>query len=67
MQLWNWRGIDVVNAHERDPEIYKRGGCWPKAGLTSKPLITHTFPLAQEDRTFRTLRGAARGIPRSRS
>ena len=19
MQLWNWRGIDVVNAHERDP------------------------------------------------
>ena len=25
MQLWNWRGIDVINAHERDPEIYRRG------------------------------------------
>jgi NADPH2:quinone reductase len=25
MQLWNWRGLDVVNAHERDPEVYMRG------------------------------------------
>src|SRR5690606_34552396 len=22
MQLWNWRGLDVVNAHERDPVVY---------------------------------------------
>src|SRR5205085_8191991 len=22
MQSWNWRGIDVVNAHERDPLVY---------------------------------------------
>jgi len=25
MQLWNWRGIDVINAHERDPQIYIKG------------------------------------------
>jgi threonine dehydrogenase-like Zn-dependent dehydrogenase len=25
MQLWNWRGIDVVNAHERDPAAYIAG------------------------------------------
>jgi threonine dehydrogenase-like Zn-dependent dehydrogenase len=25
MQQWNWKGIDVVNAHERDPAIYRRG------------------------------------------
>lgn len=25
MQLWNWRGIDVINAHERDPAVYVRG------------------------------------------
>jgi threonine dehydrogenase-like Zn-dependent dehydrogenase len=25
MQLWNWRGIDVVNAHERDPRAYIAG------------------------------------------
>jgi threonine dehydrogenase-like Zn-dependent dehydrogenase len=25
MQLWNWRGLDVINAHERDPRIYVQG------------------------------------------
>ena len=25
MQLWNWRGLDVINAHERDPKIYREG------------------------------------------
>ena len=25
MQLWNWRGLDVINAHERDPAIYLDG------------------------------------------
>lgn len=25
MQLWNWRGLDVINAHERDPRVYVEG------------------------------------------
>lgn len=25
MQLWNWRGLDVINAHERDPSAYVSG------------------------------------------
>lgn len=25
MQLWNWRGLDVINAHERDPAVYREG------------------------------------------
>jgi threonine dehydrogenase-like Zn-dependent dehydrogenase len=25
MQLWNWRGIDVINAHEREQQIYING------------------------------------------
>ena len=25
MQLWNWRGFDVVNAHERDPAVSVQG------------------------------------------
>ncbi len=25
MQLWNWRGLDVINAHERDPKVYLEG------------------------------------------
>ncbi|HTF80722.1 MAG TPA: zinc-binding dehydrogenase [Cytophagales bacterium] len=25
IQLWNWRGLDVINAHERDPKVYVQG------------------------------------------
>ena len=25
MQHWNWQGFDVINAHERDPNIYMEG------------------------------------------
>ncbi|MBX5013498.1 MDR/zinc-dependent alcohol dehydrogenase-like family protein [Rhizobium lentis] len=25
LQLWNWRGLDVINAHERDPAVYIQG------------------------------------------
>jgi threonine dehydrogenase-like Zn-dependent dehydrogenase len=50
MQLWNWRGLDVINAHERDPAVYLRGmreAVDAVAGgrLDPSPLYTHTFPL----------------------
>lgn len=52
MQLWNWRGLDVVNAHERDPAAYIRGmaeAVEAVAGgrLDPRPLYTHRFPLEQ--------------------
>lgn len=25
MQLWNWRGLDVINAHERNADVYVAG------------------------------------------
>jgi threonine dehydrogenase-like Zn-dependent dehydrogenase len=25
LQKWNWQGLDVINAHERDPQEYRRG------------------------------------------
>ncbi len=25
MQQWNWKGIDVINAHERNPQNYIHG------------------------------------------
>jgi threonine dehydrogenase-like Zn-dependent dehydrogenase len=50
MQLWNWRGLDVVNAHERDPAIYLEGmraavDLVATGRLDPSPLYTHTFPL----------------------
>jgi len=50
MQLWNWRGLDVINAHERDPQIYIDGireaaERVASGSLDPSPLYTHTFPL----------------------
>lgn len=50
LQLWNWRGIDVVNAHERDPARYVEGiraaiDLMAAGVLDPEPLITHRLPL----------------------
>ena len=70
MQLWNWRGIDVINAHERDPAIYKRGmeegvRLLAEGGLDLEPLITHTFPLAEINRAFATSEERPEGFLKS--
>ena len=50
MQSWNWRGLDVVNAHERDPAVYLEGmrlavAVIAAGTLDPRPLYTHTFDL----------------------
>jgi threonine dehydrogenase-like Zn-dependent dehydrogenase len=50
MQLWNWRGLDVINAHERDPRVYvdgiRRAIRAVEGGLLNPAaLFTHSFPL----------------------
>lgn len=50
MQLWNWRGIDVINAHERDPKMYVDGirnavQLMEQGVLDPAPLYTHRLPL----------------------
>jgi threonine dehydrogenase-like Zn-dependent dehydrogenase len=50
MQLWNWRGLDVVNAHERDPAVYVQGIRDAIAAIEAGQLdpwsfLTHRFPL----------------------
>ena len=50
MFLWNWRGLDVVNAHERNPAIYVAGMRSAVEAVTDglfdpAPLYTHCFPL----------------------
>jgi threonine dehydrogenase-like Zn-dependent dehydrogenase len=52
MQLWNWRGIDVINAHERDPRAYLEGmrtavDLMAAGVLNPQPLYTHKFSLEQ--------------------
>jgi threonine dehydrogenase-like Zn-dependent dehydrogenase len=50
MWLWNWRGLDVINAHERDPAVYVQGireavEAVASGRLDPMPLYTHAFPL----------------------
>ncbi len=50
VQLWNWRGIDVVNAHEREPQVALRGirdavDAVATGRLDPRTLYTHTYPL----------------------
>lgn len=50
MHLWNWRGLDVVNAHERDPAAYVRGmrdaiSVINEGRLDPRPLYTHRYRL----------------------
>ena len=50
MQMWNWRGFDVVNAHERDPAQYVAGiraavDLMCAGVIDPTPLFTHRFPL----------------------
>jgi 2-desacetyl-2-hydroxyethyl bacteriochlorophyllide A dehydrogenase len=57
MQLWNWRGLDVVNAHERDPRVVLGGVRMALEAVLSGridpfPLFTHLFPLEEVGRAL---------------
>jgi threonine dehydrogenase-like Zn-dependent dehydrogenase len=50
MQLWNWRGLEVTNAHEREPWVYRRGmeeavQAVISGRLDPTPLFTHRYKL----------------------
>src|SRR5206468_985397 len=57
LQLWNWRGLDVVNAHERDPAIVLEGvraaaQAVAEGQLDPEPLYTHVSRLEELGRAF---------------
>lgn len=61
MQSWNWRGIDVINAHERDPEVYRDGvraaiSAVVEGRIDPTPLYTHRFGLSEIEEALRTTR-----------
>ena len=50
MQLWNWRGLDVINAHERELKVNTDGvrlaiDSILSGAMDPTPLYTHRYPL----------------------
>lgn len=67
MQQWNWRGLDVINAHERDPAVQARGlrdamQAVADGTLDPFPLLTDTLPLRELGRAFELMRERPEGF-----
>jgi threonine dehydrogenase-like Zn-dependent dehydrogenase len=67
MWLWNWRGIDVINAHERDQKIYMQGlreaiDAIASGRLDPSSLYTHTYPLDRLDEALNATRDRPDGF-----
>jgi threonine dehydrogenase-like Zn-dependent dehydrogenase len=67
MQLWNWRGLDVINAHERDPRVYVEGmrdaiAAVEDGVMDPSQLYTHTFKLDELSQAFETMRRSPEGF-----
>jgi threonine dehydrogenase-like Zn-dependent dehydrogenase len=60
MQLWNWRGFDVVNAHERDDAVTMASmrravAALAEGRLDPFELLTHAFALDELDAAFEVM------------
>jgi threonine dehydrogenase-like Zn-dependent dehydrogenase len=67
MWLWNWRGLDVINAHERDPSLYVAGmreavDAVAAGRLNPTPLCTHRYPLGRLDEALNATRDRPDGF-----
>ncbi len=67
LQMWNWKGLDVINAHERDPAVYVEGiRAALQASLAGRmdprAFFTHTFPLERLQDAFAALRDRPPGF-----
>jgi len=67
LQLWNWRGLDVINAHERQLSVY-RSGLEEALRLISEgeidldPLLTHSYELEEIEAAFQTAEARPAGF-----
>jgi threonine dehydrogenase-like Zn-dependent dehydrogenase len=67
MFLWNWRGLDVINAHERDPTVYADGvraamEAMADGMLDPALLYTHQFPLEEAADALNAMRDRPHGF-----
>jgi NADPH:quinone reductase len=67
LQSWNWRGLDVVNAHERDPLVYvdalREAARLAAAQVFDvRALVTHRYPLARLGEAFEAARERPEGF-----
>lgn len=67
MSEWNWKGIDVINAHERDPARYLAGvraaiEALDRHLIDPWPLFTHQVSLQELDEAFRLMESRPPGF-----
>lgn len=67
LQSWNWKGLDVINAHERDPRMYVQGlrdglAAVLRYRLDLARLISHSWPLAAVAEAFAVLEARPPGF-----
>lgn len=60
VQMLNWRGIDMISAHERDPKKYIDGIkkaviAVEKGKMDPFPLFSHSFPLEEMKEAYQHL------------
>ncbi|UZH56567.1 zinc-binding dehydrogenase [Salinimicrobium tongyeongense] len=60
VQMLNWRGIDMISAHERDPQQYIKGiknaiKAVEEGKMDPFPLFTHKFPLEEMEKAYQHL------------
>lgn len=70
MQQWNWKGIDVINAHERNPRVYIEGlheaiRKTQEGILRPGELITHQYELKEINIAFQALHQKPEGFLKS--
>ena len=67
MQMWNWKGMDVINAHERDPAVSMQGmrdavEAVASGRLDPSSLYTHVYPLDRLDQALNDTRDRPDGF-----
>lgn len=70
MEMWNWKAIDVVNAHVRDRRLLhdaiERGlGLMADGAISFETLVSHRLSLAQVDAAFGALSVKAPGFSKA--